>query len=85
MDPTMHSGQLFIVNKIAYMLHQPRIGDIVQAYRPDAPNELIVKRIVEIPNPYLYFVVGDNVNASTDSRNFGPVHRSLIKGKIMGQ
>lgn len=85
MDPTMKSGQLFLTNKLVYLLHQPRVNDIVQAYRPDAPNELIVKRVAGIPAPYSYFLVGDNADFSTDSRNFGPVPRTLIKGRIIGK
>lgn len=83
MDPTMTNGQLFFVNKFIYFLHQPRVNDIVQSYRPDAPSELIVKRVTGIPSPYSYFLTGDNTNASTDSRSFGPVPRTLIKGRIV--
>jgi len=30
-----------------------------------------------------YYVLGDNRNASKDSRSFGPVHKSFITGKIL--
>jgi signal peptidase I len=30
-----------------------------------------------------YFVLGDNRNASKDSRSFGPVNRSFITGKVL--
>jgi len=30
-----------------------------------------------------YFVLGDNRNASKDSRNFGPVNRSFVIGKVL--
>ena len=84
MNPTMANGQPFFVNKFIYLLHQPRVNDIVQAYRPDAPTQLIVKRVIGIPTPYTYFLMGDNTNESTDSRDFGPVSRTLIKGKVVG-
>lgn len=96
MDPTMKTGQIFFVNKLIYLFHQPKLHDIIQAYRPDSPRELIVKRITAVPGdivflrdgssilipPYTYFVTGDNTQASTDSRDFGPVPRTLIKGRI---
>ncbi|MFA5184459.1 MAG: signal peptidase I [Patescibacteria group bacterium] len=33
--------------------------------------------------PNEYFVLGDNRNASKDSRNFGPVDKSFITGKVL--
>jgi nickel-type superoxide dismutase maturation protease len=83
MDPTMQSGQIFFTNKFIYLFHEPRVNDIVQAYRPDAPSELIVKRVSAIPSPHTYFLTGDNTNFSTDSRSFGPVPRTLIKGRVV--
>jgi signal peptidase I len=33
--------------------------------------------------PYEYFVMGDNRSDSQDSRFFGPIHRSLIVGRVV--
>ncbi|MBM3204597.1 signal peptidase I [Candidatus Uhrbacteria bacterium] len=33
--------------------------------------------------PFSYFVLGDNRSASTDSRTFGAVHRSLVTGLVI--
>ena len=30
-----------------------------------------------------YYILGDNYNQSVDSRNFGPIHRSLILGEVI--
>ncbi|MFA5753745.1 MAG: signal peptidase I [Patescibacteria group bacterium] len=36
-----------------------------------------------IVGPEEYYVLGDNRNASKDSRNFGPINRSYITGKVL--
>jgi len=35
-----------------------------------------------LPDNY-YFLMGDNTSLSTDSRDFGPLHRSDIKGRVL--
>ena len=97
MVPTLQDHQLFFVHKLGYLFHEPRLNDVVQAYHPQAPTALIIKRIVGLPGdtvtlrnvafitlaPHTYFLVGDNTDASTDSRDFGPVSRNRIIGKVL--
>ena len=33
--------------------------------------------------PYNYFMLGDHREESKDSRHFGPIHRSMITGKVI--
>jgi signal peptidase I len=134
MEPTMHSGDLILVNKVGYNsilgfdMNPPKRGDVVVVRPPDNVNTFYIKRIVGLPGEtievqsssvliyndeyingvtldeeYLdfskisgrnalqkrevlkdnqYFVMGDNRNASRDSRNFGPIHHSNIVGKM---
>lgn len=121
MAPTLLSGQLVIINKIAYQLTQPKPGDIIGFYAPGV-KEKVVKRIVGMPGdridykdgtlyvnqkaiqsltqeklrkrgdieyPYqipqdAYFVLGDNLNSSIDSRykSIGCITKEQIIGKI---
>jgi signal peptidase I len=46
MLPTLHSGQIVGVNRLAFYRHQPRRGDIVFFV---AGDELLVKRIIGLP------------------------------------
>lgn len=121
MTPTLLSGQLVIINKIAYRLTEPKLGDVIGFYTPGI-REKVVKRIIGMPGdvidykegilyvnqkaiqnltqeklrkrgdieyPYQvpdnsYFVVGDNLNSSIDSRykSIGCITKEQIIGKI---
>ena len=116
MEPTLHTNDRIIIEKISYRLHPPRRGDIV-VVRVDSRANPLIKRIVGLPGEtiaihdgkvfingraleedylptptagYLpptriplmhYFVLGDNRQASSDSRYFGPVSRDAILGR----
>jgi signal peptidase I len=49
MEPTLHDQDRLVVNKIAYLLHDPTIGDIVMHYYPKDPDLTFVKRIIAGP------------------------------------
>jgi nickel-type superoxide dismutase maturation protease len=57
-------------------------GDLVAARDPRRPERLIVKRLSSL-NDDGFDLRGDNPPASTDSRHFGPVPRSLVLGKVV--
>jgi signal peptidase I len=121
MEPTLHNGQLILVDKVSFLLHPPQRGDIVVFAAPPHPNEDYIKRIIGLPgdvitiqnttvivdgttlhetyispqnqgNPYpsftnlvvppnTYFVLGDNREGSSDSRDWGCVPRQNIIGR----
>ena len=58
MDPTLDDGQFLIVNKLAYRLADPQIGDIVMLYYPVDPDKSFVKRIVAGPGDVIKSVDG---------------------------
>jgi nickel-type superoxide dismutase maturation protease len=59
-----------------------RPGDVVVARRPDRPQLEIIKRIHSIDAAGTIFLVGDNVAASTDSRDFGVVTRDQVLARV---
>lgn len=49
MEPTLHDEDRLIVNKLAYLLDDPQVGDIVMHYYPNDPELTFVKRIIAGP------------------------------------
>lgn len=74
MEPTLGDGDWIL----AWRGHRARRGDVVVAARPDRPDLLMVKRITEVRSDGLW-LVGDNPEFSTDSRNFGVVPSVLAR------
>jgi phage repressor protein C with HTH and peptisase S24 domain len=74
MIPTLRNGQVVIAVK----KHNYFVGDIVIATQ--AGNK-VIKRVSAITNE-LFYLVGDNKLDSVDSREYGPVKRSAIRGAL---
>jgi signal peptidase I len=49
MEPTLVSGELVMVNKLAYRFGTPEIGDIVVFYFPRDPAQEYIKRLIGLP------------------------------------
>ena len=81
MEPTYKSGDRLFVSRLIYFFREPRIKEIVVLGDPRT-GRLILKRI-EGASGDDYFVSGDNLEASTDSRAFGPVTKKDILGKVI--
>jgi signal peptidase I len=58
MAPTLEDQDRLIVNKLAYRLHDPQVGDIVMLYYPLDPDKSFVKRIVAEPGDTIKSVRG---------------------------
>jgi signal peptidase I len=50
MIPTLEDQDRLIVNKLAYRLGAPRVGDVVMLYYPEDPDKSFVKRVVAEEN-----------------------------------
>ena len=92
MAPTLSTGDRLVVARPGHL----RRGHVV-VVRPPGSRVEMVKRIAGTPGdrvelgpggawtlgPEEYLVLGDNPEASTDARSFGPVPRSAIAGRVV--
>jgi nickel-type superoxide dismutase maturation protease len=81
MNPTLKDGEIVLVDRAAKI----EVGDIVVAKHPIEQTGEVVKRIERINEHGHYFLVGDNLEDSNDSRHFGAVTREYIKGKVVAR
>ena len=63
MEPTYHDRRVNCVNRLAYLFHEPRRGDVVaiRFSRPGPlanPSEMLLKRIVGLPGETVAFHAG---------------------------
>jgi signal peptidase I len=58
MEPTLLDHDRLVVNKLAYRLRDPQVGDIVMLYYPLDPDKTFVKRIVAGPADVIRSVQG---------------------------
>lgn len=49
MEPTLHNGEFIIINKLAYKLGQPQIGDVIVFNYPRDPQQEYIKRVIGLP------------------------------------
>jgi nickel-type superoxide dismutase maturation protease len=81
MNPTLKDCEVVLVDREAKV----DIGDIVVAKHPIEQNSELIKRVQRIDEYGHYFLVGDNLQDSNDSRNFGAVTSEYIKGKVVAR
>lgn len=94
MEPTYHDGDYLIVDEISYRVSEPQKDDVIIFRYPKNPKVFFIKRIIALPNEEIildgkeiklkndeYFVLGDNRDASSDSRIWGPVPKKMIIGR----
>jgi signal peptidase I len=58
MEPTLEDHDRLVVNKLAYQLHDPEVGDIVMLRHPGNPRQTLVKRVVAEPGDTVVFREG---------------------------
>jgi len=91
MSPTLAAGDYILVDTWHFSNADPQVDDLVVFDSPGNPGTKYVKRVVGVPGdtvgrwtigPDEFFVLGDNRDNSRDSRNFGPVPRENISGRV---
>lgn len=53
MEPTLHTGEYVMLDKVSYHFHQPERGDIVVFKYPYAPDEDYIKRVIGLPGDHV--------------------------------
>lgn len=73
----LKNKKIFIKDRFGdeYQLEEPYQKGIIK-------NEFESSLEIFVPEHH-YFIIGDNREFSIDSRNFGPVHRRFIEGKVL--
>jgi nickel-type superoxide dismutase maturation protease len=79
MRPTLQPGDRLFV----FQWPRPKPGDLVVLQEPDARLTFAVKRVASFEPNGDVIVHADNPNVSRDSREFGPVPRQLIVGRVI--
>ena len=94
MAPAIKPGRILLVCKVFYGIRLPgsgtylvhwgalREGDVIVFYTP--LGDIAVKRCGEIFPEATFYALGDNDSQSYDSRNYGPVHKNNVIGKVLG-
>lgn len=90
MVPSLYPGDEVLVDRHAYISQLPAVGDLVVAEHPHKMGLKIIKRVAamaegrseDITSFYSFTLMGDNPDASTDSRTFGDVPAHMILGKV---
>ena len=78
MRPALEAGDRLLVVRSRRL----RAGDIVAVPDPREPTRIVVKRVGTV-GPEGVTVLGDDPDASTDSRTFGPVRPDLVQGRAV--
>ena len=86
MEPGLQQGDRVLVDRWTFRKRKPRVGEIALFAAPG--GSVMVKRVARRPaghgaaEPGVW-VLGDNRAASTDSRQFGTVSRSRLRGRVL--
>jgi signal peptidase I len=88
-------GDRLVVERASLRLRKPRIGEVVVVRQDNGSRRLDLKRIAAGPGAEVsvkgavdflgkdeWYVLGDNLDESTDSRELGPVKTADIVGRV---
>ncbi len=81
LSPFFLEGDFVVASKIPFFFRSPGTGDIVVFKHPD--YGIMIKQVDQVsPDGAELFVVGTSP-LSTDSRQFGPIGRRTVLGKVI--
>jgi signal peptidase I len=58
MEPTLHTGEFVIVNKLAYKLGDPSLSDVIVFHYPRDPAQEYIKRVIGLPGDHVRIADG---------------------------
>ena len=85
MWPLLQPGEEVLLDPTAYRQSLPQRGDIVVAQHPYRPQLYVVKRVADVLADSRCFLLGDNLQESTDSSSFGAIALETILGKVVSR
>ncbi|MGH2347587.1 MAG: signal peptidase I, partial [Chloroflexota bacterium] len=53
MEPTLHTGEYVMLDKVSYLFRAPERGDIVVFRYPYAPKDDYIKRVIGLPGDHV--------------------------------
>lgn len=83
MVPELADGDEVLVQE--YGCAPVRIGDVVLVRHPTVAGTNIIKRVGDLRDGGDLWLLGDNADASTDSRHFGVVPRGRLIGRVVAR
>jgi len=79
--PAYRQGDFVLITKIPFLLNSIRRGDVIVFEHPAYGT--LIKRVESVSaDRGVYYVLGVHEN-SVDSRQFGPVDRQALVGKVI--
>lgn len=69
MEPGLHTDEYVLVNKVAYLFHEPQRGDVIVFHYPLDTTKDFIKRIIGIP--------GDTIHTTSNE--------VIVNGKILNE
>jgi signal peptidase I len=88
-------GDRLLVEGLTYRMRPPNVGEAVILHQPGSNGRLDLKRVAAGPGAEVtvkgapdflghdeWYVLGDNLAESTDSRELGPVRTENIVGRV---
>ena len=90
MLPSLQPGDEVLYQPQATRKSQPEVGDVVIVQHPHRPALMMIKRVAAMEDDassglqgHRYWLLGDNLAESSDSRSFGWVEQSQLLGMVV--
>lgn len=81
LEPEFREGDFVIISKIPFLLHSPRVGNIVVFTKP--PYGTLIKAVTEVEEKCRQLSVQGTFSGSVDSRIFGAISFDCVQGKVI--